>query len=86
MNDPSLPRRGPWTNTNSDEQCLDDTQNALGRALYVLSLKTGFYAIEPTDRRVSLVIVGFLLMVSTMMLHVFVQGVRDGFKQGTVIV
>ena len=81
---PPQPRPRPLTNTNSDEQCLTDPQNSLSRALYVLSLKTGFYAIEPMDRRFSLVIVCFLMMVSTMMFYVFVQGVRDGFQQATV--
>ena len=74
------PRPKKWTNTNSDEQCLSEVRNPVGRALYVLSLKTGFYSIERLDRRLSLVILGFLLMVSTLMVYVLGQGVRDGWR------
>ena len=70
-----------WTNTNSDERCLSDVQNPVARFLYVLSLKTGFYSIEPTDRRLSLLIFCFLMIVSSIMLYVFCQGVRDGFLE-----
>ena len=70
-----------WTNTNSDELCLQNVNNPISRALYVLSLKTGLYAVEKPDQRISLVIVGFLTMVSSIMFYVFVQGVRDGFQQ-----
>ena len=74
-------RQKKWTNTNSDERCLKDVNNPVSRFLYVLSLKTGFYSIEETDRRISLVIFCFLMIVSTIMFYVFVQGVRDGFQQ-----
>lgn len=76
-------RKKKWTDTNSDEKCLSDVQNPLNRFLYVLSLKTGFYAIEPTDRKISLVIASFLMIVSVTMGYVFVQGVRDGFQAAT---
>lgn len=78
-----VPRKKKWTDTNSDEKCLSDVNNPLSRFLYVLSLKTGFYAIEPIDRKISLVIACFLLLVSITMCYVFVQGVLDGFNSAS---
>lgn len=80
---PPPPPSPRWTDTNSDERCLADDHHhhPINRFLYILSLKTGFYSIEPMDRRFSLLIVCFLMLVSTVMLYVFGRGVRDGFQQ-----
>jgi hypothetical protein len=72
--------RRPWTNTNSDEQCLQQVDNPLSRFWYILSLKTGFYAIEANDRRVSLLVAWFMLVTSSLMLYVFGHGVRNGWQ------
>lgn len=78
------PRTKKWTNTNSDERCLQNVGNPLSRFLYIIALKTGLYSIEPTDRRISLVMACFLTVVSTLMFYVFVQGVREGFQAAAV--
>lgn len=78
-----VPRKKKWTDTNSDEKCLADVKNPLSRFIYVLSLKTGFYSIEPSDRKISLLIGCFLMIVSATMCYVFVQGIRDGFQAAT---
>jgi hypothetical protein len=59
---------------------LQQVDNPLSRFWYILSLKTGFYAIESNDRRVSLLVAWFMFITSSLMLYVLGQGVRDGWQ------
>ena len=80
MTTPKPLQKNKWTHTNSDERTLQNQRNVLSRWLYSLSLMTGYYAIETTDRRISLLVAVSLLMVSTIMCYVLVQGFRDGMR------
>ena len=74
-----------WTDTNSDKHCIQNTHNPLARLGYSISLATGFYAVEPLDKRLSLVLGYSLLAVFLTLITIFIMGVRDGIMAGSTL-
>ena len=72
-----------WTDTNSDKHCIQNTQNPFAQLGYTISLATGFYAIEPLDKRLSVILAYALLVIFLVLIHVFYQGVQDGLAAAT---
>ena len=72
-----------WTDTNSDKHCIQNTQNPFAQLGYTISLATGFYAIEPLDKQLSVILAYALLVIFLVLIHVFYQGVQDGLAAAT---
>ena len=75
-----------WTDTNSDKHCIQNTQNIFSRMGYTLSLATGFYAIEPLDKRLSMILGYALLIIFILLTFVFYRGVQDGLASMETVV
>mmetsp|Transcript_18777 Transcript_18777/g.24186 ORF Transcript_18777/g.24186 Transcript_18777/m.24186 type:complete len:183 (+) Transcript_18777:167-715(+) len=73
-------RTKKWTDTNSDKHCIQHMQNPFARLGYSISLATGFYAVEPLDKKLSIVLGYVLLAIFLLLIYVFYQGVQDGLE------
>mmetsp|Transcript_23510 Transcript_23510/g.50993 ORF Transcript_23510/g.50993 Transcript_23510/m.50993 type:complete len:218 (-) Transcript_23510:200-853(-) len=81
------PRRTKkWTDTNSDKHCIQQKKNPLSRLVYSISLATGYYAIEPLDKKLSLVLGYVLLAIFMLLMYVFCQGFQEGMESISTIV
>jgi len=70
----------PWTNLNSDKQCLREDAGWIRRAFYAINLRTGFYTLNPRERASCYIVLFVFLFASILCTVVFVRGMMEGFR------